>query len=104
MGMADIFPAEYFVRFHGSARADQLPFAEEVGDSLLDLDAGLGAGNDEGVIPDAQRAAAQIIRIEQRGLESRDESYFAVRPVLGKDAEAIPVEPGPELDLLQQFI
>jgi len=104
MGMPDILPPEYFVPFHGPARADQLPFAEEVGDGLLDLDAGQGAGDDERVIPDAQCAAAQIIRIEQRRLGGGYQPDFPVWAGFRKDTEAITVDACPELNLRYQHL
>ena len=53
---------------------------------MFDSSASFGAGDNEGVLADAQGASGYIVYINQLGLGGRDEADFAIRPILGKDA------------------
>ena len=101
--MADVLAAEGLDRLRGSAWADEFPFAQKGGDSFFDARASFGAGDDEAVSADAQRAPACVVGIRQQELRGRDQPDFVLRTVLGKDAQTVPVDAGPELDFGHEF-
>ena len=86
MGVADVFPLECLDRRGGATRTDSLSPSKKLRDGMFDSSASFGAGDNEGVLADAQGASGYIVCIHQLGLGGRDEADFAVRAILGKDA------------------
>ena len=71
---------------------------------MFDSSASFGAGDNEGVLADAQGASGYIVCIHLLGLGGRDEADFAVRAILGKDAQSVSMGTGPELNFQHELI